>query len=252
MAIASLLPLPLAASARASVVSLVLQAGPFAKGVLALLFVMSVVCWAIMWGRARLLRRVALADDAFGRAFRARRGLGEARLTAAQHPDSVLGRLAVTGVAVLGERGGDGARIDPARVDFAARAMQRVRVHEMEILERHLAFLATTGSVSPFIGLMGTVWGVMTAFLNIGVQGSASLIVVAPGIAEALIATLAGLAAAIPAVVGYNHFVARVRSIDNLAAAFITEFADVALGEQPVAEAHARAAPAPLPREAGV
>jgi biopolymer transport protein TolQ len=96
------------------------------------------------------------------------------------------------------------------------------------------------------------VWGVMTAFLSIGVQGSASLIVVAPGIAEALIATLAGLAAAIPAVVGYNHFVARVRSIDNLAAAFITEFADVALGEQPAAEAPARAAPEPLRREAGV
>jgi biopolymer transport protein TolQ len=251
MALALLPSFPLAANARASVLALVLQAGPFAKGVLALLFVMSVVCWAIMWGRARLLRRVTAADDAFARAFRARRGLGEVRLSAAQHPDSVLGRLAVTGVAVLGERGGELARFDPARVDFAARAMQRVRVHEMEILERHLSFLATTGSVSPFVGLMGTVWGVMTSFLNIGVQGSASLIVVAPGIAEALIATLAGLAAAIPAVVGYNHFVARVRSIDNLAAAFITEFADVALSE-PAAPEAARAAPEPLRRGAGV
>jgi len=242
MPLAFLPPLIVAADARTSVVSLILQAGAFAKAVLALLFVMSVVCWAIMWGRWRLLRRVTLADEAFARAFRARRGLGEVRLTAAQHPDSVLGRLAVTGLGVLSDRGRDAARADADSVELATRAMQRARVHEMEILERNLAFLATTGSVSPFVGLMGTVWGVMTAFLNIGVQGSASLIVVAPGIAEALIATLAGLAAAIPAVVGYNHFVSRVRSIDNLAAAFITEFADVASRDPHAAETHPRPA----------
>src|SRR5215510_7979209 len=106
--------------------------------------------------------------------------------------------------------------------------MQRARTDEMERLERHVSIVSTTGSVAPFVGLMGTVWGVMTAFLNIGVQGSASLVVVAPGIAEALIATLAGLAAAIPAVIGYNQLVSRVRSIDNFAVAFISEFADMA------------------------
>ena len=97
-------------------------------------------------------------------------------------------------------------------------------------LERHVGFLATTGSVAPFIGLMGTVWGVMAAFVNIGAQGSASLVVVAPGIAEALIATVAGLAAAIPAVVGYNHCLGRLREIGNGAAQFTSEFLDRRLG----------------------
>lgn len=252
MALALLTPLPLAADARTSVPALIMQAGAFAKGVLLVLFIMSVVCWAIMWGRWRLLRRVTRADDGFSRTFRARRALGEVRLTAAQHPESVLGRVAIVGQGVLSERNQEGGPPDPAVLDLAARAMQRARVHEMEILEKNLAFLATTGSVAPFLGLMGTVWGVMTAFLNIGVQGSASLIVVAPGIAEALIATLAGLAAAIPAVVGYNHFVSRVRSIDNLAAAFITEFIDVAAHEPRGGTAQARLAAEPVHREAGV
>src|SRR5262249_56787452 len=97
---------------------------------------------------------------------------------------------------------------------------------ETALLERHVGFLATTGSVSPFIGLMGTVWGVMTAFLNIGAQGSASLVVVAPGIAEALIATVAGLAAAIPAVVGYNHLLGKLRDFTNTTTQFATEFLD--------------------------
>jgi biopolymer transport protein TolQ len=136
-------------------------------------------------------------------------------------------------------------------LELASRAMQRARVDEMERLERHVSFLATTGSVAPFVGLMGTVWGVMTAFLNIGVQGSASLVVVAPGIAEALIATLAGLAAAIPAVIGYNSLVSRLRTIDGGAGSFITEFADEVLLE---ATGEARSRP-PLDarrREAGV
>ena len=92
-----------------------------------------------------------------------------------------------------------------------------------------VGFLATTGSVSPFIGLMGW-WGVMTAFLNIGTQGSASLVVVAPRIAEALIATIAGLAAAIPAVVGYNHLLGRLRDFANTTSGFATEFLDLRIG----------------------
>jgi len=102
----------------------------------------------------------------------------------------------------LAPRGGEPVTSDPLAVELAGRAMERLKNDELDRLEKHVGFLATVGSVSPFIGLMGTVWGVMSAFMNIGVQGSASLIVVAPGIAEALIATVAGLAAAIPAVVG--------------------------------------------------
>jgi len=91
-------------------------------------------------------------------------------------------------------------------VDNIARALRRATTSEITRLEKYLTFLATTGSTAPFIGLFGTVWGIMTAFKGIGETGSASLAVVAPGIAEALIATAIGLVAAIPAVMGYNHF----------------------------------------------
>jgi biopolymer transport protein TolQ len=104
--------------------------------------------------------------------------------------------------------------------------MERTAQDETNTLERHVGFLGTTGSVAPFIGLMGTVWGIMSAFVNIGAQGSASLVVVAPGIAEALITTIAGLAAAIPAVVAYNHFIGRVRDFMNHTAQFASEYLD--------------------------
>jgi len=171
---------------RASVPALVAQSGPFAKGILALLLVMSVYSWAVIWNRMRLYARVEKADKKFLGSFRRVRQNADFRLVSEQHPDSLLARV--------------------------------------------VGFLATTGSVSPFIGLMGTVWGVMTAFLNIGAQGSASLIVVAPGIAEALIATVAGLAAAIPAVVGYNHLLGRLRDLTNATGQFTNEFLDQRLG----------------------
>lgn len=251
MPIAAILSVVVAADVRASVPSLVMQAGTFAKIVLGLLLIMSVICWGIIWERVRLMRRVLRADSAFLQAFRAERGVAEARLLAAQHPHSVYGRLANVGLEHLGVQGGQAMRLDRTSVDFATRAMQRSRVEEMEHLESHLSFLATTGAVAPFLGLLGTVWGVMTAFLNIGVMGSASLIVVAPGIAEALIATIAGLAAAIPAVIGYNYLTARVRTVDNGAIAFISEFADAALEEGKHRE-ESNPGPEALRREVGV
>jgi len=97
------------------------------------------------------------------------------------------------------------------RLDAVHRAMRRAAALEIARLERYLPFLATTASATPFIGLFGTVWGIMASFHGIGQQGSANLAVVAPGISEALIATAAGLAAAIPAVIAYNYFVNRVK-----------------------------------------
>lgn len=111
--------------------------------------------------------------------------------------------------------------------------MERAAADDLARLERHVGFLATAGSVSPFIGLLGTVWGVMSSFINIGAQGSASLVVVAPGIAEALIATVGGLAAAIPAVIGYNHLLTRLRLIGNGGSAFVTEYLDRRAGGTP-------------------
>jgi biopolymer transport protein TolQ len=208
---------------------LVAQSGPFAKAVLAILLIMSVYSWAVIWNRARLYARVERSDRAFLGVFRRLSQNVDFRLVCDQHPQSLLAKVALAGLRTLDQHPPE-AGSAASRFEFAQRAMDRAAGEETARLERHVGFLATTGSVSPFIGLMGTVWGVMTAFLNIGAQGSASLVVVAPGIAEALIATVAGLAAAIPAVVGYNHLLGRLRDFANVTGQFANEFLDRRIG----------------------
>ena len=118
----------------------------------------------------------------------------------------------------------EGASLQGESLNAVDRVLRKnANVHLAE-LERSLGFLATTASATPFIGLFGTVWGIMNAFRGIGVSGTASLAAYAPGIAEALVATAAGLFAAIPAVIGYNHFLARMRSMDSLIDEFIADF----------------------------
>ena len=214
---------------RSSIPALVGQSGPFAKAILVLLVIMSVYSWAVIWNRLRLYGRVQKADKAFLGAFRRLPRNADFRLVCEQHPHSLLARVALVGQRTLDQLG-EGQGSIAATYEISQRAMDRAAAEEIAILERHVGFLATTGSVSPFIGLMGTAWGIMTAFLNIGSQGSASLVVVAPGIAEALIATVAGLAAAIPAVVGYNHLLGRLRDFQNATGQFSTEFLDSRLG----------------------
>jgi biopolymer transport protein TolQ len=211
---------------RASVFSLVLHSSPFAKGILLLLAVVSVYAWAVIWNRLTLFGRVERADKAFLGSFRKLSGNGDCRLMCEQHPASLLAKVALAGQQTLDRHASDAGLSVERRWELAMRAMDRRASEESGRLEQHVGFLATTGSVSPFVGLMGTVWGVMSAFLNIGTQGSASLVVVAPGIAEALIATVAGLAAAIPAVVAYNHCLARLRDLGNGANLFASEFID--------------------------
>lgn len=116
---------------------------------------------------------------------------------------------------------------DLGGIDNISRALRRATTSEITRLEKYLTFLATTGSTAPFIGLFGTVWGIMTAFKGIGETGSASLAVVAPGIAEALIATAIGLVAAIPAVMGYNHFQQKIRVVIAEMDSFSTEFLNI-------------------------
>lgn len=116
---------------------------------------------------------------------------------------------------------------DLGGVENVSRALRRATNSEITRLEKYTTFLATTGSTSPFIGLFGTVWGIMTAFEGIGKTGSASLAVVAPGIAEALIATAIGLVAAIPAVMAYNHFQHKIRVLIKEMDSFSTEFLNI-------------------------
>ncbi len=225
-----LVVLQLGGGMRSSIWGLVLQSGPFAKVVLAVLLVMSVICWAIIWNRFRLYGRVETADRGFLAAFRRLAREADFRLVCDQHPQSLLARVALVGLRGLEQHPTGAAGSAALRYEIVQRAMDRAAAEETARLERSVGFLATTGSVSPFIGLMGTVWGVMAAFLNIGTQGSASLVVVAPGIAEALIATIAGLAAAIPAVVGYNHLLGRLRDFSSSTSSFATEFLDQRMG----------------------
>jgi biopolymer transport protein TolQ len=206
---------------RASVPALVASSGLFAKFILLLLLGISVYTWAIIVERLRLYLRVQREDSGFLAAFRS----SAADPVTAPGSVGTLARLARVGAATLAEPA-TAALAPAARYERAQRAMERASGDDLAKLEHHVGFLATAGSVSPFIGLMGTVWGVMSAFLSIGAQGSASLVVVAPGIAEALITTVAGLAAAIPAVVGYNHLLTRLRVIGNGGAAFVTEYLD--------------------------
>lgn len=215
---------------RASVPALVGSSGPFAKTLLLVLLGVSAYSWAVIWNRLRLYQRVERADRDFLIAFRRLEPRADCRPVCDRHPGSTLARVAIAGQRALEHALQAGAESLATRHEFTHRAMDRAANDQSARLESHVGFLATAGSVSPFIGLMGTVWGVMTAFVNIGAQGSASLVVVAPGIAEALIATVAGLGAAIPAVVAYNHLLSRLRAFSNSTAQFASEFLERKLG----------------------
>lgn len=217
---------PLQTGLRASVPSLIMQSGLFNKLLLGLLLVLSIATWAILVDRWRKIGGMMAADRRFRAAFRSTAGLNEVRLLATQHPLSLQGHLAQEGLAHLWPRG-EQPDLSPETIELASRAMERLRSDELDVVEKNVSFLATVGSVSPFIGLMGTVWGVMSAFLNIGVQGSASLVVVAPGIAEALFATALGLLAAIPAVVFYNKFAADSSRLSQRLETFADEFSAI-------------------------
>ncbi len=180
--------------------SLILKAGIVVKFVLLILFFFSIVCWAIIFYKFRLLSKVEKESEEFQRAFR------KAKDREAVYQSTK--RLSMTPLASLFRAA---YQEGETTVEAIRRTLKRVEALEAARLESHLTFLATTGSTAPFIGLFGTVWGIMNSFRGIGRMGSASLAVVAPGIAEALIATAVGLAAAIPAVVAYNYYLSRVR-----------------------------------------
>ncbi|PYN95795.1 MAG: protein TolQ [Candidatus Rokuibacteriota bacterium] len=192
---------------------LVLSAGPVAKTVLLVLLGFSVVSWALIVEKWWQFRRVKRQTLAFIKVYREGRRGAAVLAAVKKYRDSPLAQLyAAAYQEVAGiEDSLDDVDEGSVGVEIAQRAMRRAAGHEVSRLERYLPFLATTASAAPFIGLFGTVWGIMAAFHGIGQQGSASLAVVAPGISEALIATAFGLGAAIPAVMGYNYFVNRVK-----------------------------------------
>ncbi len=215
---------------RESVLDLVLFAGPVAKVVLIFLLFLSVVSWAIIILKYRTFRRAALESKRFRDAFWSLKKLDQINEVSEGLQASYLARIFDSGYTELKsfKDGGPGHGREKERaLTVIQRALFNARLLESERLESLLAFLATTGNAAPFIGLFGTVWGIMDAFRNIGVTGAASLAVVAPGISEALITTAAGLFAAIPAVMAYNYFVNRTRTMAGEMEAFTSEFMNV-------------------------
>lgn len=208
--------------------SILADTGPFARAILVILLIFSIVSWAIMVERARFFRRLRRDAERFLRSSRKAATLADLYALAGRERGNPLARLCLAGQRELAARSGLGEPSTPgaAGAELAAirRALESAAIEETARFEGALAFLATAGSVTPFVGLLGTVWGVMSAFADMGRQGQANLAVVAPGIAEALIATAAGLATAIPAVMGYNYFVGRVRAGSSLLEAFSLEF----------------------------
>jgi biopolymer transport protein TolQ len=204
------------------VLDLVLNAGPVGQAVLLILVIMSVITWGLIVEKWWQFRRIARQTAGFMRVFRDARRAGAVYAATKKYRDSPVAQLYGS---ALGELGAVPDVVDPSlddlddigpeRLESVHRACRRAATVEIARLERYLPFLATTASAAPFIGLFGTVWGVMAAFHAIGREGSASLAVVAPGISEALIATAAGLGAAIPAVIGYNYYVNRVKQWAN-------------------------------------
>jgi biopolymer transport protein TolQ len=209
------------------VLDLVFQAGWLVKLVLLLLTGFSVVSWALIYTKWRELRRAAQDSEAFLQVYQD--GSLDAAYDAGRAYDkSPLAAIFVAGYSEL-HRMAKHAGVRTARDlgEVQVRALSRhvawAASREVLRLERGLSFLATTGSSTPFIGLFGTVVGIITAFENIGQAGSASLAVVAPGIAEALIATAVGLLAAIPATIAYNHFLGQLREVTAALDLFVAD-----------------------------
>jgi biopolymer transport protein TolQ len=179
------------------VLDLVSQTGLVAKTVLLLLLAFSVLSWAIILSKWSLLRRARVQSGRFVRAFRKAQRLPDIAAVADQFRPSPLVGVFENGFEEYKRQ--SGRSLLPVQ-----RAMQIANSEELTRLERNVAWLAITGAVTPFVGLFGTVWGIIDAFHGLGTAGAATLRAVAPGISEALITTAAGLAAAIPAVIAYN------------------------------------------------
>jgi len=217
---------PQLASAAASldVWSLVMDSGPMAKLVLLVLAFFSVVSWSIMAERMRRFRRAEQESRAFLERFHKGGGLASIQDDTQQLAWSPLADIFRAGFREISLNPPDEGAFRGESLSTVDRMLRKNATVQISELERSLGFLATTASATPFIGLFGTVWGIMNAFRGIGVTGTASLAAYAPGIAEALVATAAGLAAAIPAVIGYNHFLTRLRNMDSLIEEFLADF----------------------------
>ncbi|MFZ0478180.1 MAG: MotA/TolQ/ExbB proton channel family protein [Terriglobales bacterium] len=219
------------------IVDLVLQTGTVAKAVLLFLLAFSVLSWAVIFSKWLLLTRARTQSARFLRAFRKSQRMQEIASMADQfRPSPLVGVLEGAVAEFRLQMGTNGGIHNSTAIQ---RAMQIASSEEITTLERNVMWLAITGAVTPFIGLFGTVWGIIDAFHGLGTAGAATLRAVAPGISEALITTAAGLAAAIPAVIAYNLIIGAIRELASRNDDFSLEMLNLVERQQvhPVSEA---------------
>lgn len=227
-------------TAEIDLIQMISSAGLVVQIVLLVLLFFSITSWAIIIIKFRYLRRAYRETAEFTDHFWKSRDLSEAYAKAKQLVGSPTARIFRMGYVELNKLQRFAARAESeapepvpqmgtrlAGIDNLKRAMRRAINSEMTRMAQMVPFLATTGNTTPFIGLFGTVWGIMNSFHGIGMRGSASLAVVAPGISEALVATAAGLATAIPAVIAFNHFMNRIRMMEADLQNFSADFLNI-------------------------
>ncbi len=222
-------------------INMILNAGLMVQFVLALLLFFSVMSWAIMIIKHRSLKKAFRESAYFTDFFWRSRDLADAYGKARKLTKSPIARIFSVGYVELQKLSQSGVSLSAqssgsqessrknrfAGTQTVQRALGRAIKTEVARMTQMVPFLATTGNTAPFIGLFGTVWGIMNSFHDIGLKGSASLAAVAPGISEALIATAAGLAAAIPAVIAFNFFMHKIRIIETELLSFADDFLNI-------------------------
>jgi biopolymer transport protein TolQ len=220
------------------------NAGLMVQFVMLLLLFFSIMSWAIILIKYRYIKRAYRESAEFTDFFWKSRDLSNAFAKAKQLHGSPLARIFRIGYVELKKMSQSAAPASPTTskpagaqsmsldarftgTDNIKRALRRAITTEMTRMTQMVPFLATTGNTAPFIGLFGTVWGIMNSFVGIGKMGSANLAVVAPGISEALVATAAGLAAAIPAVIAFNYFMSKIRVVESELQSFSADFLNI-------------------------
>lgn len=223
------------------VVQMILTAGPMVKFVLLVLLLFSVISWMIIYVKFRLFGKAARETETFMELFSEDTGLKGIYGAGKELTYSPIARLFVAGYSELMriQKIQGAAKSQPGQINSREslylhspkaiinnleRTLKKSTLDQLNRLERSTGFLATTGNTAPFIGLFGTVWGIMSSFRSLGLKGSASLAVVAPGISEALVATAFGLFAAIPAVVAYNYFTQKTSAVGAEMDIFTSDF----------------------------
>jgi biopolymer transport protein TolQ len=183
------------------------KVGPVGKSILALLLFASIMSWTLIFMKWKSLRASMNENGHFLNLFWHAQSIEDVFSKADQYPASSVASVFRSGFKELKKH----PSLDSVGLDNVSRSLNRASIAEVGHLEKHVSWLATIGSAAPFIGLFGTVWGIMESFHAIGLTGSANLAVVAPGIAEALINTAIGIAAAVPALVAYNQFANQIK-----------------------------------------